>query len=193
MNLTELLLAKAKDQVIGKVAQKAGLSGDQAGSIAASAIPLIVKGLAKNAASEKGAKGLADALDRDHDGSILDNLTGMIGADAEILDGEKILGHVLGSKTDAAADAIGQEVQVNPAQAKQVMAMLAPVVMGFLGKKKKENALGASDLAGVLSAASAQNGVSSMLSKLIDADGDGKISDDLMQHGMKLVKGFFKK
>jgi hypothetical protein len=40
------------------------------------ALPLLLGALAKNSASSGGADALAGALDRDHDGSILDDLHG---------------------------------------------------------------------------------------------------------------------
>ena len=47
------------------------------------AISILVNAMAKNASSPKGASALGAALDRDHDGSVLDDLMGMVAGKQE--------------------------------------------------------------------------------------------------------------
>ncbi|MFT5144220.1 MAG: hypothetical protein ACI84D_002852 [Thalassolituus oleivorans] len=77
------------------------------------------------------------------------------------------------------------------------MAMLAPMVMGALGKAKKDQGLDAGALAGLLgqekeslvNKAPALGGIMGML----DADGDGSVTDELTSLGGGLLKSFLSK
>jgi hypothetical protein len=62
--------------------------------------------------------------------------------------------------------------------------MLAPLVMGALGKAQRERGLDPGGLAGMLGgeqqrAADAAPGVMGMLGKFLDRDGDGSVLDDI--------------
>ncbi|HRF38840.1 MAG TPA: DUF937 domain-containing protein, partial [Saprospiraceae bacterium] len=69
----------------------------------------LVSALARNASTEQGAAALSNALDRDHDGSILSNLAGLLGGQApaqdnRALNGAGILNHILGDRQSGAVD-----------------------------------------------------------------------------------------
>ncbi len=61
------------------------------------AIPALLAALGKEAATPQGANALSNALAKDHDGSILDDIAGYISSGGDLTDGNKILGHLLGS------------------------------------------------------------------------------------------------
>ena len=64
---------------VNEIARSVGLNSSDVGNVLAGAVPAMMAGLTRNAGSSGGAEGLLGALDRDHDGSILDNLTGALG------------------------------------------------------------------------------------------------------------------
>lgn len=148
------------------------------------AIPLIIGALARNTNSAEGANSLAGALDRDHDGSILDDIGGML-AGAASANGDGILRHVLGDKRETAQQAVSQKSGMDLGQVASLFTMLAPIVMGFLGKQKRENNLDAAGLAGMLTQQAvktdekADSGISAMVTGLLDRDGDGNVMDDI--------------
>jgi hypothetical protein len=75
-------------------------------------------------------------------------------------------------------------------QSMDMMKILAPLVMGSLGKAKKEGWLDASAIAWLVTGASKN---SSMLTMFLDKNGDGDVKDDLLKMGMNYLKGkFFK-
>jgi hypothetical protein len=106
------------------------------------------------------------ALDRDHDGSILDDLMEMVGgmaagtANSNATNGLGILGHVLGDRQETAAAQIGQSNGLSAGQAMKLMTILAPIVMNVLGKAKSQGGLDVGSLVGMLmgSAQNAQQG-----------------------------------
>lgn len=145
------------------------------------ALPALVGALAGNAQSPDGAASLASALDRDHDGSVLNDLPALLSGGGS---GGGILGHILGAKQGAVAGGIGAASGLDTAQSGQLLAMLAPIVMGALGSAKRSGGLDAGGLAAMLgqerSALGAQGGGAlGGLMQLIDRDGDGSVVDDL--------------
>lgn len=79
-----------------------------------------------------------------------------------------------------------------------LMTMLAPVVMGMLGKAKRENNLDASGISDVLGGFAKQqkdtNPMMGMITKMLDADGDGSIVDDVLgMLGKGVMGGLFGK
>ncbi|MFN7325516.1 MAG: DUF937 domain-containing protein [Chitinophagales bacterium] len=166
MDLMELLKGQLNDQLIGQLSQHIGAEPQQTASAAEGVFATILGGLANNAASEGGVNSLMAALDRDHDGSILDDLMGMVGnlangtANGNATNGLGILGHVLGDRQETAAAQIGQSNGLSAGQAMKLMTILAPIVMNVLGKAKSQGGLDVGSLVGMLmgSAQNAQQG-----------------------------------
>ena len=73
------------------------------------------------------------------------------------------------------------------------MTMLAPVLMGAMGKAKKENGLDAGGISGLLSGMAAQSGGIGGILSMLDKDGDGEVMDDVKDMGTGLLGGFFGK
>lgn len=176
--------------------------------VATSGIMNILLGaMAKNAASPEGASALSKALDRDHDGSVLDDVMGMFTGQAKpasekALNGEGILGHILGNRKESAAQTISKVSGLDANQVGSLMVSLAPMIMGALGKAKKENNMDASDLSGMLGGI--LGGMKSgnqkqmdpkmaMLTAFLDKDGDGSIVDDVAGMGMSFLGRLFGK
>ena len=72
----------------------------------AGGLPILLAALNRNASNPAGAAALHGALERDHDGSILDNLGGFLG-NAQAGPGAGILKHVLGERQESTAQAVG--------------------------------------------------------------------------------------
>lgn len=187
MNLLEMLASQVGSQGIEAMGKSLGTDSNQTTSALMKAVPFLVSAMAKNSQSEEGAQSLAGALDRDHDGSILDNLGGLI-SNPESGQGAGILGHVFGQKTQAVQSAVAQENGFDMAKAGQLLMMAAPMIMGFLGKKKREEGLDAGGLSSMLQQSANQmapkeeeggSGIGSMISGILDRDGDGNVMDDI--------------
>lgn len=205
LNLMELLQGQLPDQLLDQLSNQAGGADRQQTAAAASGIvATLVSALARNASNEQGAQSLANALDRDHDGSILDNLAGLLGGvqtpaqQSRALNGAGILNHILGDRQSGAIDMISQMSGLNSSQTGNMMQMLAPVVMGLLGKTKREQGLDVGGLVNLLSgtARSQQaqsNPAMSMVTMLLDRDRDGSAMDDIARIGLNVLGNLFKK
>src|SRR5262245_11096203 len=84
---------------VDQIARKTGLPSADVSRAVAGALPAILAGLAGNAAkSPSEAASLASALDRNHDGSLLDDVAGFLGTKGVSVGGADILGHVFGQR-----------------------------------------------------------------------------------------------
>lgn len=189
MNLLEIIQSKLGEEKVDEMSRSLGENKEGTLSALGNAVPLIVSAMARNTRSEEGANSLAGALDRDHDGSILDNLGGLI-QNPEAGQGQGILGHVLGNKRPVAEKAVSERSGISLESAGKVLAIAAPIVMGLIGKKKRENNMDGGGIAGMLAGiASSQetddesggtgSGFGSLVSGLLDRDGDGNVMDDI--------------
>ncbi len=179
-SLLDGIMQQLGGDTMRQLSQHIGADETTTNSAVGAAIPVLMGALAKNASSPDGAAALAGALDKDHDGSMLGNIAGMLGGGA----GAGILKHVLGGRQDTVAAGIGQAAGLDGAQAGKLLAMLAPIVMGALGSAKKSGGLDAGGLAAMLGqersaiGAQANGGLGSLMS-LLDADHDGSVVDDV--------------
>ncbi|MCB0611783.1 MAG: DUF937 domain-containing protein [Phaeodactylibacter sp.] len=200
-NLMDILQGSLSSGMVEQLSQQLGGADKQQTAAAASGIVTTLMGaLAKNASSTEGAQALNNALERDHDGSILDDVMGMLTGNAQVnndrmLNGSGILNHVLGNKQSGAIDMISKLSGLDSSKTGSLMTMLAPVIMGALGKTKQQQGLDVAGitslLSGTVSAQKQQNPTMNLVTSFLDADGDGSIVDDVANMGMKILGGFF--
>jgi len=178
--LTDLLADQLGGSAIRQISSKLGIDEKLAGPAISAAVPLLMGALSRNAnKDEQGAKALSGALNRDHDGGILDNLSGFLDSDDRST-GDGILGHLLGSRRSSVESGLSRAVGIESNQSGDLMSMLAPVVMGALGKAKRERGMRSGDLAGFLREEEEEVQRREPASKglpenLLDRDGDGDV------------------
>ena len=92
MNLIELITGNAGNQVASQAENKFGISKNQIIALLAVAAPLVISYLRKKSQEDPNeAEALNNALDKDHDGSILDNPAQV---EARVQEGGSILDHI---------------------------------------------------------------------------------------------------
>ncbi|MCB9285548.1 MAG: DUF937 domain-containing protein [Lewinellaceae bacterium] len=204
-NLTDLLHGQLSDDMIDQLSSQLGGASREKTALAANGImSTLVNQIARNASTPEGASSLANALDRDHDGSVLDDLMGMIGGGTtrqeqpRALNGEGIINHVLGNRQGNVIDMISKMSGLDKGNTGNLMTMLAPVVMGMLGKQKRQQGLDIGGLTSLLTGELQQhrqsgNPAMNMITQFLDQDGDGDITDEVASMGMKFLGNLFKK
>ncbi len=113
-------------------------------------LPTLIAALGQAAASSDGAERLAAALDRDHDGSLLNELDSYVVSGGDVVQGRKILKHVLGDRQAGIEQKLANASKLDVADMSKVMAGMAPVVMAALGADARESAVGSRGLADLL-------------------------------------------
>lgn len=191
-SILDVLAQQLDDQTIQQLSRQIGADQASTQKAISAALPMLLGALGRNAASPEGARALNNALERDHDGSILNDLMGAMSSGNTSDMGMKILGHVLGGKQSTVQQGLSQVSGLDAGTTGQLLAMLAPIVMGTLGQTKRQSGLdagGLSDLlGGVQRQADSQLGG---MAQLLDLDGDGSVVDDVMNMGSKLLGGLF--
>lgn len=185
MNLSDLLGGAIGQNVVQNVAGQLGLDEKQTGSAISSAIPMILGGLGKNALTSDGANSLNSALESKHDGSLLENLAGMLQNNTADLqkDGTGILGHIFGGEVNNVENDLSQKTGISIDKIKPLLSTIAPIVMAYLGKEKKNSNVGVDGLGGLLGGllgGKSSGGMMGMVTGLLDKDGDGSAIDDIM-------------
>lgn len=183
--LLDLLNSPMGKQLISGVAGETGQPESKTADVLGMAMPLLLGAMKKNVSSPQGAEGLMNALSSKHDGSILDNLGGLFGGGVDQSvkdDGAGILGHVFGNKRGNVENALGQKAGMDSGTVGEILKMAAPIVMGFLGKQTAQSNVSDAGsmnglLGGMLGGQPAQN--QSLITTLLDADGDGSVLDDV--------------
>ncbi len=208
MDLMQLLQGQLSEGLVKQLSQQIGAQPEQTSAAANGILSSLLGGLSNNVATEGGANALAGALDKDHDGSILNDLMGMLtgggqqAAPTPATNGAGIISHILGDKAGNIANLIGGMSGLNSGQAGSLMQILAPMVMSTLGQAKQQNGLDAGGIASLITnaiggggQAQAQNTnpMLNIVSQFLDKNHDGNISDDLMSQGMSLLTGFMKR
>lgn len=150
--MDELLGSLGGEEGLGSLLSGLTGGGDakELGGVAKGSLGAILGGLAQNASNEEGAGALFDAIKNKHDGSALDDTTGFGGTD-QVEDGKKILGHVFGDKQETVTNKLAESSGMDMGMIAKILPALAPVVMGFLGKKAQGGQLDANGLSGMLS------------------------------------------
>lgn len=195
-SLMDLLQATIKDSSIGEISKQLGQDERTTSKAIDSALPMLIGALKRSTAQDGGA-GLNKALEKKHDGSILDDVAGYVKQNDQS-DGRGILGHILGQNRDAAAMLLGAESGIGERKATSLMATLAPVVLGALGKARSQKKMGGGDLTRLLADESESlqqrtPAVMGALSGLLDADGDGDTDlGDLLKAGKKGLGKFLR-
>jgi hypothetical protein len=184
--LIEQVQQQLDSNTLAQLSRQLGVDEQTTRQAVPAAVTALVGGLGSNAARPEGAQQIASALDRDHDGSILDDLGGFLGQGGAGGIGGAILGHVLGGRQRQVETGLSQSTGLDAAKIAQLLALLAPIVMAVLGRRKREQGIDAGGLGDILRGEhqnarrhAEQAGIGGVLGGLLDRDGDGGFLDDL--------------
>jgi hypothetical protein len=161
-----------------QIAGQIGANPQQAGSAIQAALPMLLAGLTHQASQPGGAEQIHEAATTRHDGSELDDPAATATQAAQTGQGAAVVNHVLGDKQQVAHQAVAQASGIDAGQAAQVMAMLAPLVMGALSRVQRQQGLDAGGLANLLrgehaSVAQQQPGLMGLAGQLFGGAGAG--------------------
>lgn len=221
--LLDALMQQLQGAPLQQLAQQLGTSSSQVESAVGPALSLLLDGLGRNAAQPEGAGALLQAWQQGHAshgtaasasaapqgtlgalgglGDLLGNVLAGTGASprtggaSSMEAGAAILGQILGGQRQQAESQLGERSGLG-AQAGQLLALLAPIVMQFLAQRAAAGQLDASSLGNALGQEPSRqpqppSGVAdSLLTGLLDQNRDGKLdAGDLLQLGAGLLRG----
>ena len=180
------LVHEIDPQTLSQLSRQLGTDENTTREAIPAAMTALLGGLSQNTLQPEGAQQLSNAL-QDHDGSLLDNLSGALLGGAGAADGGGILGHVFGGRRPAVESRVGQATGLNQQQVGRLLMMLAPIVLAYLGRQQRQRggtAAGPGAITDILTGerrhveeTHPQQG--GLLGSLLDRDGDGQILDDI--------------
>jgi len=191
--ILDLIQQSLGSRELDQIGRQLGTGPEQTQQAVSAALPLLLGALGRNSAEPQGATALSNAVDRDHDGSILDDLAGFFGQGSTGL-GDGILKHVLGGRRPGVEMGLQQASGLGGESVSKLLALLAPVVMGALGKAQRSQGLAPGDLSSTLREEATSSAAASPfggLLSLLDSDRDGDVTDDIARIGSQLLGGFF--
>jgi hypothetical protein len=198
------LLQSFDARTISAIARELGVSPREAGASISEALPLLLGQMASNAEQPEGASALLGAVQRDHTGVDLGGLLGgLFGgrsapsqnapssqpatSDNVLSQGMAILGHVFGGGAARTQPQTPQVGGLGSAGSAKLLALLAPMVMAWLGKANQGGGLDLGSLGQILGGASRSLGggqqaspAGGLFGAILDKDGDGNIGLDEM-------------
>lgn len=194
-SIIELLMDQLGGSNLGRISSQVGVREEDTAKAMPEVLGLLTEALARNSTRQEGAQALSSALAKDHDGSILDNLPDFI-ENFQAGPGDGILRHVLGDKRGVVEQRLSQKSSLDIGSITKLLTMAAPLVMGFLGRSQRKEGLDVGGLAGLLGAEREQARrvapqSTGLLGQLLDADGDGDITDDVARIGGGLLSKLF--
>ena len=182
MDLSSLLNSiMGNEKILQELGNKVQASPAEIKKATSLGIPTLVEALDRNAKEPKSRESLAKALE-DHSDDNVEDLEGFLNrVDAD--EGNRMLDHILGDRKVKVENNIASNSGLGIGQVSGLMSMLAPILIGMLGNKKKEDNVsrdGISDLTGSLGGLLGGGGIMDIAKKMLDKDGDGSFVDDLM-------------
>lgn len=190
MNILETLLAAGGGNVVGELARQFGTQPQATQSAVTQIVDVLSKGLAANTSTQSGLDGLLGALANGNHARYLDDVS-QATSQSGIDDGNGILGHILGSKdvSRELASRVGANTGLDSGIVKQMLPVIATMLMGALAKRNSGGGLGS--LIGAAAAGSIFGGAgggSSPLGSLLDLNHNGSIADDILGMAGKFLR-----
>jgi hypothetical protein len=183
--LTHQLMRELSGERLTQMSRQIGADEQTTSSALTAVMPLLVSALANNASQSSGAQSLHNALAEDHDGSILNNLSAFLG-NPQSANGAGILEHVLGGQQPVVTQGLAEGSGLNRDQIQMLLQIVAPLILGALGKQQQQQGFNPSDLSVFLGGQKEMDQQSnpdlmSLLNNLLDRDRDGSALDDIFR------------
>lgn len=147
MNLIDLITGNTGNQVAERAENQFGVSKNQIIALLAVAAPLVISYLRKKSQDSNEAEALNNALDKDHDGSILDDVSQV---DARQAEGGSILDHIFGGQKGQVENSLSEQTGISMSKIGPILGMLAPLIMGYIGREKQANGVNSGGLGDLL-------------------------------------------
>ncbi len=154
INILDMVKSQIGGQIAGQIAGKFGVNEQTAKSGIDALLPTILGGLVSKVSSPGGTEALGKALDEGgFDGGLLDNLGGLLsGSKGDELanKGGGLVSMIFGDKAAVLGPIIAKLTGMKSDSVMSMLAMLAPLVMSFLGKAKSTSGMDVNGLASLL-------------------------------------------
>lgn len=173
MDILETILGAQDGASVDKLASRFGLERERASSAISALVPALAAGVQRNVSSPGGLESVVSALSSGRHTRYIDD-PDTLTDEATTADGNKILGHLFGSKETSrqVAAAASKQSGVDASVLKKMLPVVAAMVMGSMAKRTQIAGEGAGD------SRSAGGAIASVLEPVLRGGG-GSILGDL--------------
>lgn len=198
--LMDLVSQHIGSEQVEQISKQLGASPEQTQSAIGMALPTLLGAVARKADDENEVQNLHQAV-QDQDDGIFEQLGGLLGGDesspaVQAFGGNAaggLLGNILGGRQGKVEQGIGKASGLSGGQTSKLLGMLAPLIMGAIGRTAKSSNMDAGGLAGMLRGEKKQieeQASGGLLAGLLDQDGDGDFDfKDVMSLGASRLFG----
>lgn len=191
----EITRSLSRSSAMNHLGTRVGTNDRDAQNALSAAFPVLLEALTKNISRPEEAESLKNAISRDHDGSMLDNLDDLIN-NPDQGQGDGILGHVFGSKRSRVESSMGKSFGMDSSTMGMILKIAAPIVMGAIGRSlKSRGSIDSRSLTEMLNKDTNEMkmkdpGSMSAIENMLDIDGDGDVDmADLAKSGLPKILG----
>ena len=173
--LSSLLGSMTSDSSVSSLSHKTGLSSAAINALVQAALPLLLKSLTQNASSSSGLSSLIGALGQHTSKKSIEEQIG----EADVEDGEKIVGHIFGSNTSDVLSQLSKETGIEKEKVNELLGSMAPAMMSTLsaataaGKDSKADVGSLGSIVGGLAGGNAASAVSAVKEKAKETASSG--------------------
>ena len=133
-SLLETMLGQmTSESSLNALTGKTGGSADQVSGMLSSALPTLMKAMNQNASSAEGAASLAGALTQHTSSKAVAEQI----AEADEVDGSKIIQHILGGNTGSVVDGLTKSSGMNAEQVSRILSSIAPALLSGMSSAAK--------------------------------------------------------
>lgn len=192
--LLDLIKTQLNDSHYASFAKTIGADPGQTKDAVNQALPLLVGALSKQATGSTSSDFLTSLLDKNQDGSVLDDVLGMVTGGGSASQGMASLKFLLGNQASAVENHIAENSGLSIDAVAKLLPMLASIVMGALSKAQSSQNLTNQGLRSLLekentSIARDQPQMDSFLGSLLEQSKGGGIMDDIVRMGKGFLGG----
>ena len=176
LSLYDMMMQAQNGKAVDLMARQFGLAQEQAVKAVAALMPAFSEGFKRNAANPYDLAAFMKALTTGEHAKYFEDMSKAFTPQG-LAEGNGILGHLLGSKdaSRAAANAASEQTGLPAQMMKQMLPVVATMVMGALSKQQ--------------ASAQQEGGLMGTLTSLLDSNRDGNVADDVLG----LAARFFQK
>ena len=189
MNILDSILSNGS--AISSVANKLGITEEQARNGLSQIVPALGRGIASNSSQQGGLDALTRVLETGNHGRYIER-PDILGSQEAVDDGNGILGHIFGNKdvSREVATRASKQTGIGSAVLRKMLPMAASLIMATLGKRMLGNTGGAAggllgNILGGLFGGGNRGRRAGGLAGMLDFDRDGSIADDLLGIALK--------
>ncbi len=164
MDMNTVLGSLLSSDSIRQISKASGASQKDVEAVLHNALPDLLRGAAHQANDSRTAAGFAGALAHHAKSDTRD--LGSFLSQVDLIDGGKIIGHLLGANTNASTAQTAAAAGVDPAKVAKILAVAAPLLMSLLGQQSSQS--------------SSNAGVGSLLGSLLGGSGGGDLLGALL-------------